>query len=313
MHITDDGEVIAGGGDVSTDQPSFVRLLGDSGGVSHGVAAVQKTRHRRALGVKRASWRRRTGGRDGDVSVTYRTVADANAAAEPRGPAASGTLDWGDRGASDREIVLGIHEDNGSPESFESFHVTLENNGEDAELGGSATSKSPSSPMANPPARSSSPIPHRGLAVKAASDQIALYRNYLLGRRSFSSCDTHCRNCKCQAKKLSLIPREKKNDKDADWKEAEVPLIDDAAEEGDETLVFEGLSNPTGGAVVGAVGSTTVIERTIQLLLHRHQHGPPPPPIRPQGGAQPSCGIIESAWLATQMNEKSQQARMHAA
>ena len=120
MHITDDGEVIAGGGDVSTDQPFVVRLLGDSGGVSHGVVGfsennIAEPQESSGQAVVRV---RRTGGRDGDVSVTYRTVADANAAAEQDFTAASGTLQWADGDSSDREIVLGIHEDNGSPGVF---------------------------------------------------------------------------------------------------------------------------------------------------------------------------------------------------
>ena len=59
MHVTDDGEVIAGGGDVSTDQPFVVRLLGDSGGVSHGVVGFTESNICRAPGVKRAGGRSR--------------------------------------------------------------------------------------------------------------------------------------------------------------------------------------------------------------------------------------------------------------
>ena len=49
---------------------------------------------------------RRTGGSDGSVSVAYRTVADANAAADQDFTPVSGTLNWADGDASDRTISV---------------------------------------------------------------------------------------------------------------------------------------------------------------------------------------------------------------
>ena len=84
MAVREDGSVIAAGGDVSADQSFIVRLLGETGGTSPGVVGFPEENF--AEGQESSGQAvvrvRRTGGSDGDVSVTYRTMADAEATAD---------------------------------------------------------------------------------------------------------------------------------------------------------------------------------------------------------------------------------------
>ena len=70
---------------------------------------------------------RRSGGADGAISVAYQAIGDSNATVDEDFTATSGTLQWADGDASEREIVVEVIQDDGPPEIVESFTVSLEN------------------------------------------------------------------------------------------------------------------------------------------------------------------------------------------
>ena len=124
--IRADGSVVIVGGDAIVG-PFVVRLLGEAGGTSTGVVGFSSTDAAQQEGDGQAVLRvRRSGGKDGAVSVSYRTVADAEATADEDFTPTEGTLDWSDGDRSDREIVVSVASDEGSPEGTETFHIALD-------------------------------------------------------------------------------------------------------------------------------------------------------------------------------------------
>ena len=114
-------------GDVRGAPPFVVRLLGDGGGASAGVVSFLpagiSSQELEGQAIVRV---RRSGGADGDVSVSYRTVADGTATADQDFTPTDGTLHWAAGDRSEREIAVNLARDEGSPEGAETFHVALD-------------------------------------------------------------------------------------------------------------------------------------------------------------------------------------------
>jgi hypothetical protein len=70
---------------------------------------------------------RRSGGKDGAISVNYRTVGNGTATPAEDFTESHGTLYWADGDRSDREIAIGIARDESPPEAQEAFHLSLDN------------------------------------------------------------------------------------------------------------------------------------------------------------------------------------------
>ena len=85
------------------------------------------------------------------------------------------------------------------------------------------------------------------------------------------------------------------DDQDAEPKLAEIPIVDDNNSESDETFRVE-LSNPTGGAIIGMLGSVT-----LGIAANDEPASPPPPPpdmtaTSAAGGGGPA-GVAELLML----------------
>ena len=126
MLVRDDGSVLAVGGATNYDRPFVVRLLGEGGGPSAGVIGFSRGYAAPVEADGKAMLRvRRSGGRDGAVSATYRTVAFDATDPEDFVPE-SGTLEWADGDTSYKKIAIGLVEDGETAEALEAFHVVLE-------------------------------------------------------------------------------------------------------------------------------------------------------------------------------------------
>ena len=273
LAVRADGSVIAAGGDLSSDRAFVVRLLGDEGGDSPGVLSLTNSYVSSAETDGQAVVLvRRSGGSSGDVDVDYRTVA-GDASPDSDYTAASGTLHWADGDVSEREIMVEIADDDGPPEAYESFAITI------ADASGGAGIGTQNATIQIQP----DGAPGGQIALDYVSDQvveggvaeISVARNYYAeGEVSVTLT-------------LTGLSASAGNDFDSDpvtitWssgesgpKLVEIALPDDSTEEDMETFGIE-LSDPTGGAILG-VDTSHVI-----AIVPNDQ---PPPPPRGGGGA----------------------------
>ena len=125
--LADNALLVAGG----ADRPFVVRLLGDSGGDGTSVLGLARLQVEPVEeGLQAVIAVRRTGGRAGALSVSYRTSEatewSARAIAGDDYTPVSGELRWGDGDVSDREIVVPITADTGPGEEQETFLLQLE-------------------------------------------------------------------------------------------------------------------------------------------------------------------------------------------
>ncbi len=276
MAIREDGSVVAAGGDANVG-PFVVRLLGDAGGTSTGVvgfsiaaAAPQEEAGEAVIRVRRA------GGKDGAVSVGYRTVADAEATADEDFTPTEGTLDWADGDRSDREIAVYIARDEGSPEGTETFHVALD----DAQ-GGAGFGNQVATVSIQPDGAPGGQIqvydiygygPGIAEADEISPAQIWLSRDYY---RQGSVCVTVTTRSGTAIQGEDFIATNATqcwDDQDWDQKVVLIPTIQDGLAEAEETFTVE-LSNPTGGAILGKQAVATVM-----IFANAASEPPPPPP-----------------------------------
>ena len=269
-----DGSVIAAGGDSSSDSAFVVRLLGDAGGDSPGILSLVDTYVSPAeIDGQAIVHVRRSGGSAGNVNVEYRTVAGA---ASPGSDytAASGTLHWADGDASEREILVTIADDGGPAEVFESFGIALADAGGGAGIGtrNAIVEIQPDGAPAGQILLDDADV----VAYEGGVAYVWVSRNFY-GDGEVS---------------VTLTPTglgaAAGNDFDADpvtitWADGEtggklieIALPDDSNREDREAFSVE-LSNPTGGAILGA--STSHV-----IAIAASDAPPPPRPDRGGGG-----------------------------
>lgn len=277
MAVRQDGSVVAVG---SNGEPFVVQLLGSGGGASAGVlgfaselTAVLESDGQAVVHV------RRTGGRDGAVSVAYRTIANSEAVAGADFTPASGTLHWADGDASDREFTVEILADDGPVEDLEAFAIALEDPQGSAGLGRRAAvvhilpDGSPGGQITI--AGYGTPLAEGGV------EQILLSREIYFGGRVCVTLTPSSGTATADADFDGASFTQCWEDQDADTKLVEIPIIDDDDRESDETFTVT-LSNATGGAVLGGLNS---VEVTISQSDQVTDTNNPPPRGGGGGGA----------------------------
>jgi hypothetical protein len=199
---------------------------------------------------------RRTGGKSGAVSVTYRTEEnDGSALVGEDYEEVEGTLHWDDGETGEKTIVVPILADDGAAEEPESFRLVLDEPEGGAGLGTRLANLS-IQPDGEPAGQFSLDYYETYLSEFGVAE-FWLYRNYYFegevcvtlegasgtavsGRDFIADPVTHCWD-----------------DQDQEPKYVQIRIVDDEAREGDESFVVE-LSNPTGGAVIGLRGTATI-------------------------------------------------------
>ena len=275
MAVAADGSVIAAGGDVYQDRPFAVRLLGDGGGDSPGVLSFSEPYiESNEVDGHAIVHVRRSGGSAGDVSIGYQTIANGQAISGEDFTAASGTLHWADGDASEREIQVGIAAEDGPPEVYESFGITLA----DASGGAGIGTRNANVDI------EADGAPAGQITLDYADDVVyeAGIAYVWVSRNFFAEGQV---SVTLTAKGVTA---EEGEDFDADpvtitWadgetggKQVEIALPDDSNREDRETFSIE-LSNPTGGSILGA--STSYV-----ITIAASDSPPPPPPPPPGGG-----------------------------
>ena len=130
LEVRPDGAVVGAGADVwpSPLQPFVIRLLGDAGGNSPGVLSMSRPIVEASEPAGEAAVKvRRTGGNDGEVSVNFEAAASdqlPSAGADDYGDV-SGVLTWNDGERGEREIDVPVTADSDPPEESEEFRVLL--------------------------------------------------------------------------------------------------------------------------------------------------------------------------------------------
>jgi uncharacterized delta-60 repeat protein len=270
-----DGSVIAAGGDYSTDEPFVVRLLGDAGGPSAGVVSFTDVFVDPQESDGKAIIRlRRSGGRDGEISVRYGTIADGEATADADFTATSGTIHWADGDASEREIAVDIAQDDGPAEAYETFRVALDRVEGGAGLGAQyafVTIQPDGSPWGQIELGST-----QDLASEPGVAEFWVSRNYYAqGEVSVTVTvegvsATAGEDFVADPVTLTWGPD------DYEAKPVQIRIVDDSAQEDAETFRVA-LTNPTGGAILGQN-----TEHVVQIVAN---DAPPPPPRHGGGGA----------------------------
>ena len=256
MAVRDDGSVIAAGGDANSDRPFVVRLLGDAGGVSRGVIGFSKWHAAPMPGGNAILRVRRSGGSDGNVSASYRTVGDVDARENEDFVSKSGTLTWTAGDTAEKAIVIDVAPQGQSPDAFESFRVVLEGARGGAGLG-TRSATVDIQPDGSPGGQIEIDMNDLDAGESSLDGQYILLRNhYFQGRVCVTF--TAKSGTAIAGKDFHADPMNVCwDDQDTDWKLPEIEIVDDSLTEGNETFTLE-LSNPTGGAIIGPNGSATI-------------------------------------------------------
>jgi uncharacterized delta-60 repeat protein len=269
-----DGSVVAAGGDDFSRGAFVVRLLDAGGGDSPGVLGVsEQSAIPTSEGTDEAVVNvRRTGGAFGTVSVAYETLAgDAHTAeVEQDFAGVSGRLTWADGDTTEQQIHVAILTDD-SVEEPERFGVMLS----DAQGGASLGTFNATFEIA----ADGSPSGQLGFSDitypvgESQTVEVTVLRNYYFtGPVSVTLTpigDTATAGDDFVADSVTVSWAHD----DSDSKLVELTIVDDTAAEPVESFTVE-LSNPTGGAVIGAQSSATV-------NIHASDQ---PPPERASGG-----------------------------
>lgn len=254
--VRDDGSVIAVGGDLNSDRPFVVRLLGDGGGTSRGVISFSRSRAESLPDDKAILRVRRSGGSYGSVSARYRTVADRDAVEHEDFVPESGRLYWAAGDRSQRSIVIDVAQGSTAPEALESFRVLL-----DDVRGGAGFGTRGATVNILPDGSPGGQIEIDLLQLQATENhdaQFILTRNFYFEGRVCVTLTAKSGSAKAgedfSASPVTVCWEDQEQD---EWKLPVVPITDDDRKEGEETFRIE-LSNPTGGAILGPNRSATV-------------------------------------------------------
>jgi hypothetical protein len=258
LDVRADGKVLAAGGDTyaQTPRPFVVQVLAD--GDSPGVLGFSGPNVEFAEGGDLVVKVRRTGGKSGSVSVQYATVANSawNPPPIPGEDFAevTGTLTWNDGDTSEREIVVPVHADAGSPEEHEEFWIALTNPQGGAGLG---KTNEVVSILAD-----GAPAGQFGVSNGAGTDESApaelwVYRNFY-SEGAVSVTVTPVAGSATAGADFDATPITLTwADQDTEPKIARIGIVNDDDRESTESFTIE-LTNPTGGAVVGPYGASPV-------------------------------------------------------
>ena len=257
LEVQPDGGALVAGGDYATDppRPYAVRLLGDSGGDSHGVVGIAPGSYAAGESGEVTVTVRRTGGRTGAVSVEYRTEAAGGLAAGAGQDyeEAAGVLHWGDGDTGEKTVVIPILPDD-AVEEQEDFALTL-----DEPQGGAGLGRRSAligiQPDGAPAGQFSLDTWYSHVEEPGVVEFLLSRNHYFEGEvcvtlegisgSALSDDDfvldaaTHCWA-----------------DQDQEAKYIQMQIVDDSARETDEDFSIR-LSNPTGGAIVGPRGAAT--------------------------------------------------------
>lgn len=256
MLVTANGSVLAAGGEHRSNKAFVVKLLGAAGGDSPGVLGVaDQTSIQTAEGNDEIVLNiRRSGGASGSVSLAYGTMP-AGAVAGQDYQSVSGRLTWADGDMAVQQISVPILSDN-AVEGPESFYVTIS----DIQGGAGLGMRNATVDIAadgGPFGQVSFPDSFVNVSEEDGVAELYIARNY------FSS----------GAVSVTLTPIEISAsagtdfdatpltvswaDGDAGWQIVQIPLVNDTNAEDTERFSVE-LSNPTGGAILGAQSAITV-------------------------------------------------------
>jgi uncharacterized delta-60 repeat protein len=256
MDALSDGRVLAAGGDSYSNQPFVIQLHSDGAVDSPGVLGFTTPYLEATEGGDLVVKVRRTGGKSGSVSVDYATLANAIIPATPGEDydEVTGTLTWGDGDASEREIAVPVHAN--SPEEYEDFRITLSNLQGGAGLG--QKTQVVTIPADGAPAGQFQLELELSTVRESQLVHAWVYRNfYSEGAVSVTVtpvAGTATADDDFVATPVTLTWE----DQDTEPKFASFRANDDDEAEDSESITIE-LSNPTGGAIIGAHGSRQVM------------------------------------------------------
>lgn len=260
LDVRPDGRLLAAGGDAYAGTPFVVQLQGEGGIDSPGILGFSGPNVEATEGADVVVKVRRTGGKSGSVSVQYATVPNNawNPAPIPGEDYSevAGTLTWGDGDASEREIVVPVLADAGSPEEHEEFWIALSN-----PLGGAGLGKKNGlvSILADGAPAGQFAIYNSVTTDESTPAQVWVYRNFY-DEGVVSVTVTPVANSASAGEDFDATPITLTwADGDTEPKIASIPIVDDVEAESTEYFTVE-LTNPTGGAVVGpyATGGITI-------------------------------------------------------
>jgi uncharacterized delta-60 repeat protein len=297
------GVLVAGGlhsidGAVGTGGPFVVRLLGDVGSDGAGVAGFTWPRIEvTESGAQAALTVRRTGGRTGALSVSYRTRAVAGD--DPFGPVAAtegedyvavtGTLYWASGDTEDRQVLVPIATDRGVPEELESFEVELTGTDGSSAIGTGiarvdiAADGAPAGMFAIDTSSA-----HQG---EGSTVRVVVQRAYY-SSGAVSVTVTPVSGSAVAGGDFTAAPQTVSwTDGDAGDRYVDIPIVDDRTHETTETFTVE-LTGATGGAVIGPRSTMTI---AIADDDPANPGVPDPPPV---GNSGSSGGGGHFGWLS---------------
>ena len=255
MQVLADGAIMVAGG-YYWQRPFVARLLGNASGGGPGVADIGVTAHEvsEADGAVSVSVRR-IGGHTGALSVQYDATSDSATAGQDFTPV-TGQLTWADGDDAEKVITVPILRDGGPPERRETFSVRL---AAPAVGAGVATRRAQVTIHGD-----SYPAGLFSLNVKNAVFEGELAVNVIVNREDYGTgavaVDLSVGGTATNDQDYSLPQQTYRfswADGDMSARNLSIPLNNDKRKEGEETITLS-LSNPTGGALVGAPSSATV-------------------------------------------------------
>ena len=255
MQILADGAIMLAGGH-NWQRPFVARLLGNASGGGPGVADFGVNVHEASEADGAVSLSvRRIGGRTGALSVQYETLSDSATAGEDFVPV-TGQLTWGDGDDSDQMITVPILQDSGPLERRERFSIRL---AAPAAGAGVATRRAQVTIHGD-----AYPAGLFSLNVKSAVFEREMAVNVIVNREDYGTgavaVDLSVGGTATNGQDYSLPQQTYRfswADGDMGARNLSIPLNNDRRKEGDETITLT-LSNPTGGALLGAPSSATV-------------------------------------------------------
>lgn len=305
LAIRADGRLLAAGGDLNFRQPFVVELLGDGGAGGAGVLSIVQPFAEVAEGTGVTFKVRRSGGSAGAVSVGYATLSDLSPSATVGDDydAASGTLNWADGEAGEREVLVPVHADDGDPEEYEAFRIELSSAQGGAGLG-TRNEQVAIQPDGAPAGQFAIEI--YSPTEEALTGQVWVYRNYFYeGAVSVTvtpTAGTATAGDDFNADPVTLSW----GDREGDPKVVEIGIVDDGDTEGAESLTVA-LSNPTGGAILGPRASGML------TIAASDQPIPPNPPRRGGGGLTGVLSLLFLGLMAACSSLARRRRRMTAA
>lgn len=289
--VLQNGDVLVAGGASRGDSGSFVvRLLGGSGSDGPGVLGVRNIHVQTAEAAQQAVVAvRRMGGRAGSVSVAYEAHASSSEFVDHATEGGdftvvSGRLEWADGDASEKQVVVPIAPDDGSPEEAEEFVVQLSDVQGGVGLGALKTtvliaSDAPAAGMF------SIESPEFHVAETDTVAQVYISRDYYY-EGAVSVTVTMSSGSATSGEDFATEPLTVSwGDGDFSRKLVQIPITDDSSDEPEEQFSLQ-LADATGGAIIGPKATATV------FIADDDAPPPPPPPPPPDEGGGGGGGRI---------------------